>query len=74
MEEIQRHVLKQKNNFLIYETVHYNKCVICSNLIMSQFLSTLEERKRHLDVCFYLETRFQMSVNTNWQYITTSVP
>ena len=30
----------------MYETVQRNKCVICSKLIMSQFLSTLEVRKR----------------------------
>ena len=37
--------LKTENNFTIYETVQHNKCAICSKLIISQFLSTLEVRK-----------------------------
>ena len=54
--------LKTENNFAIYETVLHNKCIVCSKLIMSQFLSTLEG---WLDVPSYLETQFRMSVNKN---------
>ena len=43
--EIKKRVLKQNVNSTIYPTVQHNKCVICSKLIMSQFLSILEVRK-----------------------------
>ena len=48
MVKIKKAHLKTENNFTIYETVQHNECVICSKLIMSQFLSSLDVRKRVL--------------------------
>ena len=48
MVKIKKTHLKTENNFTIYETVQHNECVICSKLIMSQFLSSLDVRKRVL--------------------------
>ena len=38
--------LKTENNFTIYPAVQHSKCAMHSKLIMSQFLSTLEVRKK----------------------------
>ena len=66
--------LKTESNFTIYETVQYNKCIVCTKLIMSQFLSTLERGEGgSLDMSSYLETQFRTSVNKNWLYIPTPV-
>ena len=42
---------KTENNFIIYETVHCNTSAICSYLVMSQFLSTSEGRKKGAWMC-----------------------
>ena len=44
--EIKKHILKQRVILQIYETVLRNKCIVCMKLIMSQFLSSFEGRKR----------------------------
>ena len=44
--KIKKTHVKTENNFTIYDTWQHNECVICSKLIMSQFLSTLDVRKR----------------------------
>ena len=38
-------LLKSESSFARYETMQHNKCIVCMKPIMSQFLSTLEERK-----------------------------
>ena len=58
----------------MYEKVQHNKCFMCSKLILSQFLSTLEVKKRVLGCAPYLETPFYTFFNKNWLYITNPVP
>ena len=57
-----------------YKTVQH-KCVVCSKLIMPQFLRTLEVRKR-VDGCVLQPGNsffFFKSANNNWLYITIPV-
>ena len=65
MVKIKKTHLKTENNFTIYETVQHNECVICSKLIMSQFLSSLDVRKRVLGCVILLDYRFYTSLNKN---------
>ena len=61
---LQQCTFKTESSFTICETVQHNKCVVCTKL-MSQFLSTLEGRKRVIGYAFYLETQFHLTVNNN---------
>ena len=63
IEEIKR--LKTESNFTIYEATQPNKCIVCTKIIMSQFLSTLEGRKRVVGRALRPGNSFHTSVNKN---------
>ena len=58
----------------MHDTVQHNKCVICSKLVISRFLSTLEIRKIAVGCVLLPGNSILHICNKNWLYITTPVP